>query len=250
MNIEDASANYSRGNSLNFRYPTEKDTAILIRTADGDSRRVEQQCSHLTCPVYVSRNPTGSSARVTKADSMSRRATSSTVRRRGRWTRSTSRSVRRGLGDRNSRGGGGHERASTQFKIGRSASPRLQRQVSQSDHAGRTPYSGSRTNGRLAGATRSARDDQHRTAMDPIGHRRSSACATLRQALPALGSACPESVPGEYRYRYFVVEAGAEAPGEGKTVVSRTLRLASLREHRAATKIFTQRREDSKFKST
>src|SRR4030095_3317790 len=35
MNIEGATE-LRPGNSLNFRYPTEKDTAILIRTSDGE----------------------------------------------------------------------------------------------------------------------------------------------------------------------------------------------------------------------
>jgi len=40
------------GSSLNFRYPTAKDTAILIRTADGAYHAYGQKCSHLACPVY------------------------------------------------------------------------------------------------------------------------------------------------------------------------------------------------------
>lgn len=44
------------GNSLNFRYPTEKDTAILIRTADGEYHAYEQKCTHLTCPVYFAKD--------------------------------------------------------------------------------------------------------------------------------------------------------------------------------------------------
>lgn len=55
VNIEGASA-LPPGSSLNFRYPTEKDTAILIRTADGTYYAYEQQCSHLTCPVYFSKD--------------------------------------------------------------------------------------------------------------------------------------------------------------------------------------------------
>ncbi len=38
--------------SLNFRYPTEKDTAILVRAADGQYFAYGQKCTHLTCPVY------------------------------------------------------------------------------------------------------------------------------------------------------------------------------------------------------
>lgn len=38
--------------SLNFRYPTEKDTAILVRAADGHYFAYGQKCTHLSCPVY------------------------------------------------------------------------------------------------------------------------------------------------------------------------------------------------------
>lgn len=40
------------GASLNFRYPTEKDTAILVRAADGQYFAYGQKCTHLACPVY------------------------------------------------------------------------------------------------------------------------------------------------------------------------------------------------------
>ncbi|HTK27062.1 MAG TPA: Rieske (2Fe-2S) protein [Pyrinomonadaceae bacterium] len=43
------------GSSLNFFYPGENDTAILIRTADGKYHAFEQKCTHLTCPVYFAR---------------------------------------------------------------------------------------------------------------------------------------------------------------------------------------------------
>jgi nitrite reductase/ring-hydroxylating ferredoxin subunit len=42
--------------SLNFNYPTERDTAILIRTADGSYHAYGQKCTHLSCPVYYSRD--------------------------------------------------------------------------------------------------------------------------------------------------------------------------------------------------
>jgi Rieske Fe-S protein len=42
--------------SLNFNYPTERDSAILIRTADGAYHAYGQKCTHLSCPVYYSRN--------------------------------------------------------------------------------------------------------------------------------------------------------------------------------------------------
>jgi nitrite reductase/ring-hydroxylating ferredoxin subunit len=42
--------------SLNFSYPTERDSAILIRTADGTYYAYGQKCTHLSCPVYYSRD--------------------------------------------------------------------------------------------------------------------------------------------------------------------------------------------------
>ena len=42
----------SPGSALNFRYPTAKDTAILIRLSDGNYRAFGQKCTHLSCPVY------------------------------------------------------------------------------------------------------------------------------------------------------------------------------------------------------
>jgi nitrite reductase/ring-hydroxylating ferredoxin subunit len=43
------------GSSLNFRYPTTKDSAILIRTLDGELHGFGQKCTHLSCPVYFER---------------------------------------------------------------------------------------------------------------------------------------------------------------------------------------------------
>jgi Rieske Fe-S protein len=40
------------GTALNFRYPTEKDTAILVRAIDGSYYAYGQKCTHLSCPVY------------------------------------------------------------------------------------------------------------------------------------------------------------------------------------------------------
>ena len=40
------------GSSLNFRYPTPDDTAILIHAADGQYYAYGQKCTHLACPVY------------------------------------------------------------------------------------------------------------------------------------------------------------------------------------------------------
>ena len=42
--------------SLNFNYPTEGDSAILIRTATGEYHAYGQKCTHLACPVYYSRD--------------------------------------------------------------------------------------------------------------------------------------------------------------------------------------------------
>jgi nitrite reductase/ring-hydroxylating ferredoxin subunit len=42
--------------SLNFSYPTERDSAILIRTAGGAYHAYGQKCTHLCCPVYYSRD--------------------------------------------------------------------------------------------------------------------------------------------------------------------------------------------------
>jgi Rieske Fe-S protein len=43
------------GASLNFRYPTERDTAILVRSTDGAYHAYGQKCTHLSCPVYFER---------------------------------------------------------------------------------------------------------------------------------------------------------------------------------------------------
>jgi Rieske Fe-S protein len=40
------------GSALNFRYPTEDDTAILVRATDGQYFAYGQKCTHLACPVY------------------------------------------------------------------------------------------------------------------------------------------------------------------------------------------------------
>ncbi len=43
------------GSSLNFAYPSEHDSAILIRSKDGTYHAFGQKCTHLTCPVYYSK---------------------------------------------------------------------------------------------------------------------------------------------------------------------------------------------------
>ncbi len=55
MQIDGAQA-LEPGSALNFRYPTEKDTAILVRTRDGQYYAYGQKCTHLTCPVYYSKD--------------------------------------------------------------------------------------------------------------------------------------------------------------------------------------------------
>lgn len=51
MKIEGAEA-LAPGSALTFRYPTEDDTAILVRAADGRYFAYGQKCTHLACPVY------------------------------------------------------------------------------------------------------------------------------------------------------------------------------------------------------
>lgn len=43
------------GESLNFRYPTEKDSAILVRAKDGKYYAYGQKCTHLACPVHFAK---------------------------------------------------------------------------------------------------------------------------------------------------------------------------------------------------
>jgi nitrite reductase/ring-hydroxylating ferredoxin subunit len=40
------------GSALNFHYPGPSDSAILVRTADGEYHAYGQKCPHLACPVY------------------------------------------------------------------------------------------------------------------------------------------------------------------------------------------------------
>lgn len=54
LKIEGAEA-LAPGNALNFVYPNENDTAILIRSSDGQYNAFEQKCTHLTCPVYYAK---------------------------------------------------------------------------------------------------------------------------------------------------------------------------------------------------
>jgi nitrite reductase/ring-hydroxylating ferredoxin subunit len=52
--IEGAEA-LAPNSSLNFRYPTADDTAILVRSAEGEYHAFGQKCTHLACPVYYER---------------------------------------------------------------------------------------------------------------------------------------------------------------------------------------------------
>ena len=52
--IEGAEA-LAPGSALNFHYPSAKDSAILIRTLDGELHAFGQKCTHLSCPVYFER---------------------------------------------------------------------------------------------------------------------------------------------------------------------------------------------------
>jgi len=52
----DGAETLAPNSSLNFSYPTERDSAILVRTADGAYHAYGQKCTHLSCPVYYSRD--------------------------------------------------------------------------------------------------------------------------------------------------------------------------------------------------
>ena len=44
-----------KNSALNFHYPDETAPAILIRTNDGNYYAYNQKCTHLSCPVYYSK---------------------------------------------------------------------------------------------------------------------------------------------------------------------------------------------------
>jgi Rieske Fe-S protein len=44
------------GAALNFTYPEKEDTAILVRATDGSYHAFGQKCTHLSCPVYYSKD--------------------------------------------------------------------------------------------------------------------------------------------------------------------------------------------------
>lgn len=43
------------GSSLNFSYPKEEDSAILVRSPDGSYSAFGQKCTHLSCPVHYAK---------------------------------------------------------------------------------------------------------------------------------------------------------------------------------------------------
>lgn len=51
----DGAANLEPGTALNFSYPAEEDSAILIRGSDGQYVAFGQKCTHLSCPVHYSK---------------------------------------------------------------------------------------------------------------------------------------------------------------------------------------------------
>ncbi|MBK6725483.1 MAG: Rieske (2Fe-2S) protein [Acidobacteria bacterium] len=51
----DGAMSIEPGSALNFAYPSEEDTAILIRGTDGTYAAFGQKCTHLSCPVYYSK---------------------------------------------------------------------------------------------------------------------------------------------------------------------------------------------------
>jgi len=52
----DGAETLAPNSSLNFNYPTVRDSAILIRTSAGAYHAYGQKCTHLSCPVYYSRD--------------------------------------------------------------------------------------------------------------------------------------------------------------------------------------------------
>jgi nitrite reductase/ring-hydroxylating ferredoxin subunit len=54
MRIEGADA-LQPGTALNFRYPNEDETAILVRSVNGNYYAYGQKCTHLACPVYYAK---------------------------------------------------------------------------------------------------------------------------------------------------------------------------------------------------
>jgi Rieske Fe-S protein len=51
----EGSSDLKPGTALNFTYPNKEDTAILIRSEDGTYSAFGQKCTHLSCPVFYSK---------------------------------------------------------------------------------------------------------------------------------------------------------------------------------------------------
>ncbi|MBX3298422.1 MAG: Rieske (2Fe-2S) protein [Acidobacteria bacterium] len=51
----DGAMSIEPGSALNFSYPAAEDTAILVRGTDGNYAAFGQKCTHLSCPVFYSR---------------------------------------------------------------------------------------------------------------------------------------------------------------------------------------------------
>jgi Rieske Fe-S protein len=51
----DGAATLQSGSAMNFHYPGENDTAILVRAKDGTFAAFGQKCTHLSCPVHYSK---------------------------------------------------------------------------------------------------------------------------------------------------------------------------------------------------
>jgi Rieske Fe-S protein len=54
MPIEGA-AELAPGSALNFHFPNDEDSAILVRARDGSYAAFGQKCTHLSCPVHYSK---------------------------------------------------------------------------------------------------------------------------------------------------------------------------------------------------
>ena len=51
----DGAESMQPGSALNFHYPTEDESAILVRAKDGSYAAFGQKCTHLSCPVHYSK---------------------------------------------------------------------------------------------------------------------------------------------------------------------------------------------------
>jgi len=52
----DGAETLASNSALNFHWPTEQDSAILVRMSDGAYHAYGQKCTHLSCPVYYARD--------------------------------------------------------------------------------------------------------------------------------------------------------------------------------------------------